>query len=244
VCVLCALWAGVSHIFVYTHCEPHPSDTRCLLNKNRTQSISGFRHRSGGHGRQTTGKRAPPTPPPTNSTGDYCGGATGLGPIYTVNRERKGLSASTFYQHRSYVAPGKRALDCHAENWNIAQRVEVSSTAILLQDGGLPSTVRFSTARAGRVPSNSRRFLAGAQLDPNVEPHNLQEIVLANRGGFIVAGITSANNNYLLDGSDDNDWNKPASPRCGHLSMQFQEFKIIHRRGPQEFGRRNAVRWC
>ena len=60
-----------------------------------------------------------------------------------------------------------------------------------------------------------------------------------HRGGFIVAGITSANNNYLPDGSDDNDWT--TEQPTVRLSLDaIQEFKIITGEAPAEFGRRNG----
>ena len=175
-------------------------------------------------------------PATTNSTGDYV--VVQLAPaIYTVTVSAKGFEASTFTNIVLNVAQEAR-VDATLKIGTLAQRVEVSSTAILLQTEDSVNGSVIDSQKLEELPSNSRNFWQEAQLDPNVSPTTSGDS-LANRGGFIVAGITSANNNYLLDGSDDNDWTT-GQPTVRPSLDAIQEFKIITGEAPAEFGRRNG----
>jgi hypothetical protein len=172
----------------------------------------------------------------TNSTGDYV--VVQLPPAtYTVTVTGKGFEASTFTNIVLNVAQEAR-VDATLKIGTVAQRVEVSATAILLQTEDSVNGSVIDSQKLEELPSNSRNFWQEAQLDPNVSPTTSGDS-LANRGGFIVAGITSANNNYLLDGSDDNDWTT-GQPTVRPSLDAIQEFKIITGEAPAEFGRRNG----
>jgi hypothetical protein len=120
----------------------------------------------------------------------------------------------------------------------VAQQVVVSSTAILLQTEDSVNGSVIDSQKLEELPTNSRNFWQEAQLDPNVSPTASGDS-LANRGGFVVAGITSANNNYLLDGSDDNDWTT-GQPTVRPSLDAIQEFKIITGEAPAEYGSKNG----
>ncbi len=87
----------------------------------------------------------------------------------------------------------------------VVEEVEVTSTDILLQTDNSVNGSLIDSQKLEQLPTNSRNFWQLAQLNPNVAP-TAQGDSLANRGGFVVAGIISSNNNYLLDGTDDTDW--------------------------------------
>jgi hypothetical protein len=172
----------------------------------------------------------------TNSSGDYV--VVQLAPAtYTVTVSAKGFEPSKFTSIVLNVAQEAR-VDAELKIGTVAQQVEVSSTAILLQTEDSVNGSVIDSQKLEELPSNSRNFWQEAQLDPNVSPTTSGDS-LANRGGFVVAGITSANNNYLLDGSDDNDWTT-GQPTVRPSLDAIQEFKIITGEAPAEFGRRNG----
>jgi len=172
----------------------------------------------------------------TNDSGDYV--VVQLPPAtYTVTVSAKGFDVSTFTNIVLNVDQQAR-VDANLKIGTVEQRVEVSSTAILLQTEDSVNGSVIDSQDLEKLPSNSRNFWQEAQLDPNVSPTTSGDS-LANRGGFIVAGISSANNNYLLDGSDDNDWTT-GQPTVRPSLDAIQEFKIITGEAPAEFGRRNG----
>jgi Carboxypeptidase regulatory-like domain len=172
----------------------------------------------------------------TNSSGDYV--VVQLPPAsYAVTVSARGFESSIFTGIVLNVAQEAR-VDAALKIGTVAQQVEVSSTAILLQTEDSVNGSVIDSQKLEELPSNSRNFWQEAQLDPNVSPTTSGDS-LANRGGFIVAGITSANNNYLLDGSDDNDWTT-GQPTVRPSLDAIQEFKIITGEAPAEFGRRNG----
>lgn len=172
----------------------------------------------------------------TNDAGDYV--VVQLSPAtYTVSVRAKGFDSSTFTNIVLNVGQEAR-VDASLKIGTVAQQVEVSSTAILLQTEDSVNGSVIDSQKLEKLPSNSRNFWQEAQLDPNVSPTTSGDS-LANRGGFVVAGISSANNNYLLDGSDDNDWTT-GQPTVRPSLDAIQEFKIITGEAPAEFGRRNG----
>lgn len=172
----------------------------------------------------------------SNSSGNYV--VLQLQPAtYTVTVSYKGFEPSRFNDIVLNVDQEAR-VDATLKVGAVAQQIEVSSTGILLQTEDSVNGSVIDSQKLEELPSNSRNFWQEAQLDPNVSPTTSGDS-LANRGGFIVAGITSANNNYLLDGSDDNDWTT-GQPTVRPSLDAIQEFKIITGEAPAEFGRRNG----
>jgi hypothetical protein len=172
----------------------------------------------------------------SNSTGNYV--VLQLPPAaYTVTVIARGFEPSKFTDIVLNVDQEAR-VDATMKIGAVAQQIEVNSTAILLQTEDSVNGSVIDSEKLEELPSNSRNFWQEAQLDPNVSPTTSGDS-LANRGGFVVAGITSANNNYLLDGSDDNDWTT-GQPTVRPSLDAIQEFKIITGEAPAEFGRRNG----
>jgi hypothetical protein len=172
----------------------------------------------------------------SNSTGNYV--VLQLPPAaYTVSVNAKGFEPSKFTDIVLNVDQEAR-VDATLKIGVVAQQIEVNSTAILLQAEDSVNGSVIDSEKLEELPSNSRNFWQEAQLDPNVSPTTSGDS-LANRGGFIVAGITSANNNYLLDGSDDNDWTT-GQPTVRPSLDAIQEFKIITGEAPAEYGSKNG----
>src|ERR1700678_2045994 len=172
----------------------------------------------------------------TNNNGDYV--VLQLPPAtYTVTVTESGFEPSKFTGIILNVDQEAR-VDAALGVGSVAQQVEVNSTAILLQSEDSVNGSLLDSQKLKELPTNSRNFWQMAQLDPNVSPTATGDS-LANRGGFVVAGIPSANNNYLLDGSDDNDWTT-GQPTVRPSLDAIQEFRIVTGEAPAEFGRRNG----
>jgi hypothetical protein len=172
----------------------------------------------------------------TNNTGDYV--VLQLPPAnYTVTVSSKGFEPSKLTNIVLNVDQEAR-VDATLGIGAVAQQVEVNSTAILLQTEDSVNGSVIDSEKLKQLPTNSRNFWQVAQLDPNVSPTASGDS-LANRGGFVVAGISSANNNYLLDGSDDNDWTT-GQPTVRPSLDAIQEFRILTGEAPAEYGRRNG----
>jgi len=172
----------------------------------------------------------------TNSNGDYV--VLQLSPAtYTVTVSQNGFETSKFTGIILNVDQEAR-VDATLGIGSVAQQIEVSSTALLLQTEDSVNGSLLDSQKLKELPTNSRNFWQMAQLDPNVSPTATGDS-LANRGGFVVAGIPSANNNYLLDGSDDNDWTT-GQPTVRPSIDAIQEFRILTGEASAEFGRRNG----
>lgn len=172
----------------------------------------------------------------SNSTGNYV--VLQLPPAnYTVTVSASGFEPSKFSDVVLNVDQ-EAQIDATLGIGKVAQQIEVSETGLLLQTEDYVNGSVIDSEKLQELPSNSRNFWQEAQLDPNVSPTTSGDS-LANRGGFIVAGITSANNNYLLDGSDDNDWTT-GQPSVRPSEDAIQEFRIITGESPAEYGSKNG----
>lgn len=172
----------------------------------------------------------------SNGTGNYV--VLQLPPAnYTVTVNAKGFEPSKYSDIQLNVNQEAR-IDVTLGVGKVAQQIEVSATGLLLQTEDYVNGSVIDSEKLQELPSNNRNFWQEAQLSPNVSPTPGGDS-LANRGGFVVAGIPSANNNYLLDGSDDNDWTT-GQPTTRPSEDAIQEFKIVTGEAPAEFGRRNG----
>jgi len=172
----------------------------------------------------------------TNATGDYV--VVQLQPAtYSVTVSEKGFEP---YKFTDVILNSNQEarLDATLKIGTVAQQVAVSATALLLQTEDSVNGSLLDSQKLKELPTNSRNFWQEAQLNPNVSPTTSGDS-LANRGGFVVAGITSANNNYLLDGSDDNDWTT-GQPTVRPSLDAIQEFRILTGGAPAEYGRKNG----
>ncbi len=172
----------------------------------------------------------------TNKSGDYVVPQLPAS-TYTVTVSAPGFQVSTFNGVVLNVQQEAR-VDAVLSVGNVTEQVEVTSTGILLQSENPINGSVIDREKLQELPTNSRNFWQEAQLNPNVSP-TAQGDSLANRGGFVVAGITSANNNYLLDGSDDNDWTT-GQPTVRPSLDAIQEFRVVTGSASAEFGRKNG----
>jgi hypothetical protein len=88
------------------------------------------------------------------------------------------------------------------------------------------------------LPLNGRQFYSLALLVPGVSPP-AQGSILSFRGGFNVAGASELNNNFTLNGLDNN--NQLLSAPAFRPSVDaIQEFKILTGVFPAEYGRNSG----
>jgi len=172
----------------------------------------------------------------TNKSGDYVVPELPAA-TYTVQIQAAGFQPSNFSGVVLNVQQEAR-IDATLTVGSVVEEVEVTSTGILLQTENSVNGTLIDNQRLEQLPSNGRNFWQLAQLNPNVAP-TAQGDSLANRGGFVVAGIISSNNNYLLDGSDDTDWTT-GQPTVRPSLDAIQEFRIVSGEAPAEFGRKNG----
>jgi hypothetical protein len=139
----------------------------------------------------------------TNSNGDYTVVQLPIG-TYTVTVTAKGFDTGTYTGIILNVDQNAR-VDASLKTGSVNQTVAVDATAIQIQSEDAVNGKLLSGRELQELPSNNRNIWQEAQYLPQVSADPPSDS-LANRGGFIVAGIVASNNNYLLDGNDDNDW--------------------------------------
>ncbi|WP_446742009.1 carboxypeptidase regulatory-like domain-containing protein [Silvibacterium acidisoli] len=172
----------------------------------------------------------------TNKTGDYVVPELPAA-TYTVHIQASGFQPSDYTGVVLNIQQEAR-IDATLGVSSVVQQVQVTSTGILLQSENPVNGTVIDQRKLEELPTNSRNFWQLAQLDPNVSP-TAQGDSLANRGGFVVAGIIPSNNNYILDGSDDTDWTT-GQPTVRPSLDAIQEFRIVTGEAPAEFGRKNG----
>lgn len=122
--------------------------------------------------------------------------------------------------------------------------MQVGSTMNEINVTGEVPLVQSENASVGSVvdeqkikelPLNGREFWQLAQLAPNVF-NPPQNSTLGFRGGFNVAGNPEVNNNYILDGVDNND-ETTAQPTHRPSVDGIQEFRVLTGVYGAEYGR-------
>jgi hypothetical protein len=124
--------------------------------------------------------------------------------VVTVTVTAKGFDTGTYTGIILNVDQNAR-VDASLKTGSVNQTVAVDATAIQIQSEDAVNGKLLSGRELQELPSNNRNIWQEAQYLPQVSADPPSDS-LANRGGFIVAGIVASNNNYLLDGNDDNDW--------------------------------------
>jgi hypothetical protein len=170
----------------------------------------------------------------TNESGDYV--IVQLpAQSYTISIAAPGFQTRRYDNFVLQVSQEAR-LDVTLAVGELATEVIVSERTPLVQSEDAVNGAVLDEQKIRELPINSRNFWQLAQLDPNVSPPTTGSSLLT-RGGFIVAGVSDAANNYLLDGVDDNDWTT-GQPTVRPSQDAIREFRIQTGLAPAEFGRR------
>ena len=116
--------------------------------------------------------------------------------------------------------------------------VQVTADVPLTQTDSSSVGSVIDNTKVVELPLNGRQFYNLALLVPGVAPP-AQGSILSFRGGFNVAGASELNNNFILNGLDNN--NQLLSAPAFRPSVDaIQEFKILTGIFPAEYGRNSG----
>lgn len=172
----------------------------------------------------------------TNNTGDYTVVQLPIG-TYSVTVTASGFDTSIYTGIILNVNQNAR-VDASLKPGSVNQTVAVDATAIQIQSEDAVNGKLLSGRELQELPSNNRNIWQEAQFLPQVSATTASDS-LANRGGFVVAGITSSNNNYTIDGIDDNDWTT-GQPTTRPSTDTVSDYRIITGQAPAEYGEKNG----
>src|SRR5205823_462814 len=158
----------------------------------------------------------------TNESGNYV--ITQLpAQTYSIAISAPGFQSQTHEKFVLQVSQEAR-LDVTLAVGGLSTDIVVSEGAPLIQSEDAANGAVLDQQKIQELPINSRNFWQLAQLDPNVSAPTTSSSLLT-RGGFIVAGVSDAANNYLLDGADDNDWTT-GQPTVRPSQDAIRDFRI------------------
>jgi len=178
----------------------------------------------------------------TNDTGEFVAGALHIG-RYTVTVEKSGFKRAVS-EPVDLDVQQRVAVNVKLEVGKLSEQITVTGVAPLLntETGELGQVV--DSRRAENLPLNGRNFAQLALLTPGTspsEPGARDE----NSFGFSSNGARSLQNNFLLDGVDNNS-NLPDLLNETNYVIQppieaLQEFKVQTNAYSAEFGRGNGA---
>ncbi|MEZ5352530.1 MAG: carboxypeptidase-like regulatory domain-containing protein [Bryobacteraceae bacterium] len=187
----------------------------------------------------------------TNAIGFYTVPALNPG-RYTVNCTAQGFAPKEFSDLRLEVQQTAR-VDCGLNVGTVAETIEVSAAAQLIQSEKTEVGQVIDSKRIVEMPLNGRNYLQLARFTVGVLPSRQfgkgtrQDGESGGEGGFLAVGMHAAQNNILLDGSDNTSRNSG-----GALGFQQQatkpsvdavgEFKVVTNNTSAEYGYRMGAK--
>jgi hypothetical protein len=170
---------------------------------------------------------------PTSDTGTYSIPNLPVG-TYDVSVEKQGFSTLRFRSLQLTVAQNL-TLDGSLELGAVTQSVEVAGTSVApinLEDAQLSNVI--DERRIVDLPLITRDPYYLALLSPGAQSTDL--------GGLTVNGQRERNNNFLLDGVDNNDAGVPGGFGLSTLNPDAtEEFRVITNNFLPEFGRNTGA---
>jgi hypothetical protein len=181
----------------------------------------------------------------TDSSGTYV--ATNL-PIgqYTVTFEKSGFKR-TVHSNVTVSVNQTTRVDATLEVGQVSQSVQVSAAPPLIQSESSSLGTVETERRILDLPLNGRNFITLAYLGPgaNTAPPGSNvsggvfEDVRANEG-LTVNGLSASQNNFLMDGVDNNEWGLGGVVALPPPDA-IQEFRTEENAMSAEFGRGGAA---
>ncbi|HXH50480.1 MAG TPA: carboxypeptidase-like regulatory domain-containing protein [Terriglobia bacterium] len=181
----------------------------------------------------------------TDSSGTYV--VTNL-PIgqYTVNFEKAGFKR-TVHSNVTVSVNQTTRVDTTLEVGQVSQSVQVSAAPPLIQSESSSLGTVETERRIVNLPLNGRNFITLAYLGPgaNTAPPGSNvsggvfENVRANEG-LTVNGLSASQNNFLMDGVDNNEWGLGGVVALPPPDA-IQEFRTEENAMSAEFGRGGAA---
>lgn len=172
----------------------------------------------------------------TGDSADYTIPLLSIG-RYEVRVEKEGFKKEV--QSGIVLQVDQRArLDFSLQVGQVSETVEVTSAAPLINSETATVGVVIDNRKVVEMPLNSREFYGLALLVPGVAPP-AQGSLLSFRGGFNVAGASELNNNFTLNGLDNNN-QLLGAPAYRPSIDAIQEFKILTGTYSAEYGRNSG----
>jgi hypothetical protein len=171
----------------------------------------------------------------TNSTGFYS--LSSLPPsVYTFTFSQTGFKTVKF-EKLTLTVDQNLTLDCRFEIGSLTATVEVSSSAVAAIDTETPTLSNVvEHTQIVELPLILRDPYQLVLLGPGVTQSD-------GLGGVSVNGGRERNNNFLLDGTDNNDADVPGA--LGGLTAQnpdsTEEFRVLTNNFAPEYGRNNGA---
>src|SRR5258706_8419485 len=119
-----------------------------------------------------------------------------------------------------------------------SESIQVTAEVPLTQTETSSVGAVIDNQKVVEMPLNGRQFYSLALLVPGVAPP-AQGSILSFRGGFNVAGSSELNNNFTLNGLENND-QLLSAPAFRPSVDAIQEFKILTGVFPAEYGRNSG----
>ncbi len=172
----------------------------------------------------------------TDDSANYTVSALPIG-TYEVTSERQGFQK--LIKTDIVLQVDQRArVDFNLQLGTTSNTVEVTADVPLTQTDSSSVGSVIDNRKVVELPLNGRQFYNLALLVPGVAPP-AQGSILSFRGGFNVAGASELNNNFTLNGLDNN--NQLLSAPAFRPSVDaIQEFKILTGVFPAEYGRNSG----
>lgn len=175
-------------------------------------------------------------PVESNASGDYI--ALQLPPqAYSVEASASGFKIKKYESFVLQVGQEAR-LDFVLEVGASSERIVVEEAAPLIQSEDGSNSGVIDEKKVKELPLNGRVFYDLARLVPNVF-NPPQGSSLSARGGFNVAGNAETTNNFLLDGTDNND-RTTGQPSVRPSIDGIREFRILSGTYNAEYGRQSG----
>src|SRR5260370_6584914 len=172
----------------------------------------------------------------TNDTANYTIPLVPNG-AYDISDEKEGLKK--YIQTGVVLAVDQHArIDFHLQVGAASESVQVTAEVPLTQTDTSSVGSVIDNRKVVELPLNGREFYGLALLAPGVAPP-AQGSILSFRGGFNVAGASELNNNFTLNGLENND-QLLSAPAFRPSVDAIQEFKILTGTFPAEYGRNSG----
>ncbi|HLJ14911.1 MAG TPA: carboxypeptidase-like regulatory domain-containing protein [Bryobacteraceae bacterium] len=160
--------------------------------------------------------------------------------VYTISAGFQGFQTAR-HLHVSVNIQQQVVVDFSLQPGNVTETVEVTAAPPLLQtqSGSMGQVV--GSQQINDLPLNGRNFTFLAQLAPGVTFAQSDNRGLGASGNFAANGMRPAQNNYLLDGVDNNNMQPDYRGGTSYSVLPpvdaIQEFKIQTSAFNAEFGR-------
>src|SRR5258708_4220182 len=160
--------------------------------------------------------------------------------MYTVAAELPGFETAR-HIHVEVNVQQQVVVDFSLRPGQVTETVEVTGTAALLQTQNASLGQVVASRQINDLPLNGRDFTFLAQLSPGVTFAQQDNRGLGANGNFSANGMRPAQNNYLLDGVDNNNLQPDFRSGTSYSVLPpvdaIQEFKIQTSSFSAEFGR-------